>query len=77
MSFMRIGTLKVTIYLKDINSYLYFPNWVWVKFGVRDRHMILLNISEFCDGQHKEGLTFLMGINEITLHVYSKNMWHF
>ena len=58
--------MKVAIYLKDINSYLYFPHWVWVKFGIRDLHIILLNISEFCDNQHREGLTFLMGINEIT-----------
>lgn len=63
MSFMRNGTVKVTIYLKDINFYLYFPHWVWVKFDIRDLHMILLNISEFCDSQHREGLTFLMDIN--------------
>lgn len=63
MSFMRIGTVKVILYLKDINSYLYFPHWVWVKFGVRDLHMILLNISEFCDSM---GKAILMGINEIT-----------
>jgi len=63
---MRIGTVNVIIYLKDINSYLYFPHWVWVKFGMGDLHMILLNIAEFCDSQHRGGLTFLMGINEIT-----------
>jgi len=56
MSFMRIGTVKVIIYLKDINSYPYFPHWVWVKFSIRDLPMIVLNISEFCDGQHREAL---------------------
>lgn len=66
MSFMRIDTVKVIIYLKDINSYVYFLHWVWVKFGIRGLHMILLNISKFCDSQHREGLTFLLGINKIT-----------
>ena len=37
--------------------------------------MILLNISDFCDSQHREGITFVVGINEITFtHVLYKYM---
>lgn len=37
----------------------------WVKLGGRNLHVVLLNIMSFCEDQHGDGHTFVMGINEV------------
>lgn len=46
---------------------------IWVKFGVRDLHLILLRICEFRKNRLEECCTFLVGVNEIS-YIYACTM---
>jgi hypothetical protein len=38
---------------------------MWMKFGIRGLHLMLLSLYELCDNPPVEGCAFLMDINEI------------
>ena len=49
---------------------------VWMKFGIRDMTIMLLNIHEFHGIRCREGHTFLVGANEIHSRVQKFLAWH-
>jgi hypothetical protein len=48
---------------------IYYP--IWVEFGTRALHIILLSICNFCGNWRKEGRTFIMGVYKITFMPYT------
>jgi len=46
------GEQKISIY----PVHIYCP--IWVKFGIRDRHSVLLSIYEFREKAHKKSVFF-------------------
>jgi len=42
---------------------------IWVKFGVKGLHIMLLSKNEFSENRCRKNYTFLMGINAVTLNV--------
>jgi hypothetical protein len=56
VSFVNVGT--GTRVLRDINEFLsvlkILP--VWVKFSIRDLHIVPLIVCEFCDYQHRQAV---------------------
>jgi hypothetical protein len=47
---------------------------IWVKFDIRDLHIMLFTVCDFCENRPREGCAFLMGINEISLCVPLNHM---
>jgi hypothetical protein len=44
------------------------------KFNISYLYIVQLNISEFGESQHREGWTFIMGINEIYIYVCARDI---
>jgi hypothetical protein len=65
MSFTKIAALKALFYLGPFCIFhIYCP--ICMGFGIRDLHLMLLRICEFSANWHRQGRTFLIGVNEIT-----------
>jgi len=43
---------------------------IWVQFGIRDRHIMLLCVCGFCGNGRREDLTCLVGINKVPAKPY-------
>ena len=54
-----------------MNFSSYLPHLLsdYVKFGIRDVHIMLLSICEFRENRCMEGRTFLMDANKLNLRV--------
>jgi hypothetical protein len=69
VSCVKIGAGKAKLYLREhMNSactfHMYGPTWV--EFSIRDLQIMLKMICELRVNRHREGRTFLVGVNEIT-----------
>jgi hypothetical protein len=67
MSFMKMGAVNAVLSLKvSVNLYPKIPH-CWLKFAMRDVHVMLWGSSECHENWYRGGHTFLVGVNEITL----------
>ena len=55
--------------------HMYCP--ICVKFAKQYLNTLLVSISDFRDNWLREDRTFLVGINEVSWHVYRETAWRF
>jgi hypothetical protein len=59
-----IGAVKGILYLGDflpvISTFIFL---VWMNFGIRDLHVMLLEFGDHCDKRGRECCAFVTGLN--------------
>jgi hypothetical protein len=74
---MKIGAGKATLYLREhMNSACTFHmcDPTWVEFSISNLQIMLLSMCEFGENFHREGYTFLTGMNEIRYMCVLENL---
>jgi len=69
VSFVKIGTVKLTLYRGEINLYAYFS--LFVKFRIGSLRAMLIIIREFRENRSRESRTCYTctGVNEVILQL--------
>jgi hypothetical protein len=67
VSFVKIGTEKLTLYRGEINFYAYFS--LFVKFRIGGLHVMLIIIREFHENRSRESCTCHTGVNKVILQL--------
>jgi hypothetical protein len=67
VSFVKIGTEKLTLYRGEMNFYAYFS--LFVKFRIGGLHVMLIIIREFNENRSRESRTCHTGVNKVILQL--------